>query len=201
MKSVTCYVSRTPHPGHTSAVTPPALEIRPLSAADAEAFSALRREVTAAHPVQMGISLEEELTRPLDAFRSQLSMPLPNAVFGALVDGNLAATAAVSRFSPFAAAAHKMTMWAVFTSPLHRRQGLSRQVVGHAIAHAFTHGILRVNLTVYVPNEPALRLYRSLGFVECGREPEAVQIAGRYHHGVQLTLRRADADAASYEYP
>ena len=182
-------------------MTPATPRIRLLAAADAEAFSALRREVTAADPIPMGISLEEELARPLDGFRTQLSMALPNAVFGAFVGGELAATAAVSRFSSFQAAAHKMTMWAVFTSPRHRRQGLARQVVSHAIAHAFGNAIRRVNLTVILPNAPALHLYRSLGFVECGREPESVQLAGRYHHGVQLTLRTPDADAAAYDYP
>jgi ribosomal protein S18 acetylase RimI-like enzyme len=179
----------------------PATRIRALGAADAEAFSALRRAVTADHPVQMGISLEEEVKRPIESFRAQLSMALPNAVFGAFVDGRLAGTAAVSRFSPFEAAAHKMTMWAVFTSPGQQRRGIARQVVEHAIRHAFDSGIRRINLTVYLPNEPALHLYRSLGFVACGREPEAVQLAGRYHHGVQLTLRRADPDAPPYEYP
>lgn len=182
-------------------MTHEATAIRALAAADAEAFSALRREVTAVHPVQMGLSIEEELARPIETFRSQLSMALPNAVFGAFVGDELAATAAVSRFSPFVAAAHKMTMWAVFTSPRHQRRGLARQLVGHATRHAFANGIRRVNLTVYLPNEPALHLYRSLGFIECGREPEAVRLAGRYHHGVQMTLCAADADATAYEYP
>ncbi|MCD6079006.1 MAG: acetyltransferase [Ramlibacter sp.] len=182
-------------------MTPAATGIRPLRASDAEAFSALRRELCALHPVQMGISLEEELQRPIESFRSQLSMPVPNAVFGAFVDGELAATAAVSRSSAFLAAAHKMTMWAVFTSTRHRRRGLSRRLVEHAVAHAFANGIHRVNLTVYLPNDPALALYRSLGFVECGREPDAVQLGGRYYHGMQMTLCKAESADAAYEYP
>ena len=40
--------------------------IRQLSAADAEAFSALRREVVAVNPLGMGLTLDEELTRPID---------------------------------------------------------------------------------------------------------------------------------------
>ena len=179
----------------------PPPKIRALGAADAEAFSALRRELTAGHPVQMGISLDEESKRSLDSFRTQLSMALPNAVFGAFVDGQLAGTAAVSRSSPFAAAAHKMTLWAVFTSPGRQRRGIARQVVEHAVRHAFDNGIRRVNLTVYLPNEPALHLYRSLGFLECGREPDAVQLDGRYYHGLQMTLGRPDPDAPAYDYP
>ena len=37
--------------------------IRQLSASDAEAFSALRREVVAVNPLGMGLTLDEELTR------------------------------------------------------------------------------------------------------------------------------------------
>lgn len=162
--------------------------IRCLSANDAEAFSALRREVTRDNPVPMGLTLEEELTRPLDGFRAQLAAPWPNAVFGCFVDGELAATAAVSRASPFPSSHHKMVMWGVFTSPRFRRRGLSRQVVGAALQHAFDNGVLRVNLQVYLPNEPAIGLYKALGFVEYGVEPQAVCLDSCYHNGVQMTL-------------
>lgn len=160
---------------------------------DAEAFSCLRREVTACDPVGMGLSLDEELTRPIEGFRAQLSGPLPNAVFGAHVDGELVATAAVSLTSRFASSTHKMLMWGVFTSPRFRRRGLSRAVVQAAIAHAAAGGVRRINLMVYVPNEAAQGLYRSLGFQVYGTEPEALQLEGRYFDGVHMTLRLQDA--------
>lgn len=165
-------------------------EIRCLTAQDAEAFSALRRAVTAENPVAMGLSLQEELARPLDGFRAQLGAPAPSAVFGAFVDAELVATAAVSPTSRFGSAAHKRVMWGVFTKPSKRRLGLSRALVETAIAHAFTTGARRINLLVYVPNEPALALYRSLGFVECGREPEALYLDGMFFDGVNMTLAR-----------
>jgi ribosomal protein S18 acetylase RimI-like enzyme len=170
-------------------VAPVNTEVRRLVAEDAEAFSHLRREVTGDNPVPMGLSLEEELSRPIEGFRSQLSSPLPNAVFGAFVAGELLATAAVSRPSQFASSGHKMVMWGVFTSPRLRRRGLSRLVVEQAISHALASGAVRINLLVYVPNEPALSLYRSLGFVECGLEPEAVHLNGQYFDGVHMSLR------------
>jgi len=163
-------------------------EIRCLSADDAEIFSALRRAVTEVNPVQMGLSLEEELSRPMDGFRAQLSAAPPNAVFGAFVDGVLAATAAVSRTGLFPSTAHKMMMWGVFTHPAFRRQGLSRAVVEAALQHAFASGIRRVNLMVYVPNDSAQRMYRSLGFVECGTEPEAIHLNNRYYGGIHMSL-------------
>lgn len=164
------------------------VNIRLLGADDAASFSALRREVTRENPVPMGLTFEEELTRTLDGFRTQLSSPLPNAMFGSFVEDELAATAAVSRAGPFPSSHHKMVMWGVFTSPRHRRRGLSRQVVETAVQHAFDNGVHRVNLQVYVPNEPAITLYKAIGFVEYGTEFEAVCIDGQYHDGVHMTL-------------
>jgi RimJ/RimL family protein N-acetyltransferase len=177
-------------------MTPTAVpaEIRALTAADAEAFSRLRRAVTAVDPVGMGLSMDEELSRSIEGFRSQLGAAAPSAVFGAFVGGELVATAAVSPTVNFASAAHKRVMWGVFTHPTMRRRGLSRAVVRRAIAHAFETGARRINLLVYVPNEPAVALYRSLGFVACGSEPEAVHLDGRFFDGVHMTLTRAAAD-------
>jgi RimJ/RimL family protein N-acetyltransferase len=170
-------------------VAPVHAEIRRLVVEDAEAFSHLRREVTADNPVPMGLSLDEELSRPIEGFRSQLSSPLPNAVFGAFVAGELVATAAVSRPSHFTSSGHKMVMWGVFTSPRFRRRGLSRLVVEQTIRHALVSGAVRINLLVYVPNEAALTLYSSLGFIECGLEPEAVHLNGQYFDGAHMSLR------------
>ncbi len=165
-------------------------QVRQLNADDAEDFSALRRAVTAENPVQMGLSLEEEHSRPLDSFRAQLSAELPNAVYGAFFDGQLVATAAVSRTGQFPSSSHKMVMWGVFTHPAFRRQGFSRSVVEAALRHAFASGIRRVNLLVYVPNEPALQLYRSLRFIECGTEAEAICLNNIYFDGLHMTLEQ-----------
>jgi ribosomal protein S18 acetylase RimI-like enzyme len=162
--------------------------VRRLQAADAEAFSALRREVTGENPVPMGLTLEEELTRPIEGFRAQLSLPEPNAAFGAFVAGELAGTAAVAWPSRFASSRHKVNLWGTFVSPRFRRGGLGRKLVEHAITHAESNGVRRVNLTVYVPNDPAVLLYESLGFTYCGVESEAVCLNGAFYDGQQMSL-------------
>ena len=164
--------------------------IRCIDADDAAAFSALRREVTRENPVQMGLTYEEELTRTPDDLRAQLSFSHPNAMFGSFIDGELAATAAVGYVSKFQSSRHKMVMWGVFTSPRYRRRGLGRQVVESAVQHAFSNGVHRVNLQVYVPNEAAIALYKSLGFIEYGNESEAVFINGWYYDGIHMTLAK-----------
>ena len=82
-------------------------------------------------------------------------------------------------------------MWGVFTSPRFRRMGLGRRLVGTALAHAAAAGVRRVNLLVYVPNAPALALYRSLGFEPTGTEPEAVRLDGRMYDGLHMSVRCA----------
>ncbi len=76
----------------------------------------------------------------------------------------------------------------MFPSPRYRRQGLGRQLVDTALQHAFDNGVHRVNLQVYVPNEPAIALYKAIGFVEYGVESDAVCLDGQYHNGVHMTL-------------
>ena len=62
-----------------------------------------------------------------------------------------------------------------------------------ALAHARANGARRVNLTVFVPNEAAVQLYRSPGLVECGAEPDAVPIGETFYDG-QFISQVLDAD-------
>lgn len=164
------------------------VNIRQLFEADAERFSALRREVTACNPVPMGLSLEEELGRPIEGFRAQLTYPEPNAAFGAFIDDQLVGCAAVAWPSKFPSSRHKATLWGVFVAPTARGRGIGRTIVQHAVDHAFRNGVRRVNLLVYVPNDAALRLYQRLGFEPCGSEPEAIFLSGAYYDGIHMSL-------------
>ncbi|WP_291486079.1 GNAT family N-acetyltransferase [Acidovorax sp.] len=74
--------------------------------------------------------------------------------------------------------------------PRHRRRGLGRQIVETALQHAFDNGVRRVNLQVYLPNEPAIALYKTMGFVKYGVECEAVCLEGQYHDGIHMTLAK-----------
>jgi len=162
--------------------------IRQLDAADAESFSRLRRELTHDNPIPMGLTMDEELSRPIEGFRAQLSSPAPNAVFGAFESDELVGTAAVSLYNNFPSSRHKALLWGVFVSPRWRRRQLGRSLVARALSHARDAGIVRVNLTVYVPNQAAIALYASFGFETSGVEKESICLAGNYHDGVQMSL-------------
>ena len=167
--------------------------IRQLSASDAEAFSALRREVVAVNPLGMGLTLDEELTRPIEGFREQLSAHAPSQVLGAFVGERLVSTAGILWPSKYASGAHKALLWGVFTSPAFRRRSLARQLSTKAIEHAFSNGARRVYLGVYVPNPEATKLYESLGFSATGRELEVVKLGNEFFDIQYMSLGRAPA--------
>lgn len=162
--------------------------IRQLHAADAESFSRLRRELTQDNPIPMGLTMEEELSRPIDGFRVQLSSPPPNAVFGNFEDNELVGTAAISLYNGFPSSRHKALLWGVFVSPRWRRRELGRSLVARTLCHARDAGIARVNLTVYVPNQAAVALYASFGFEASGIEKEAICLDGNFYDGLQMSL-------------
>ena len=60
-----------------------------------------------------------------------------------------------------------------------RNAGVGRRLVEAVIDHARRHVEL-IQLTVVSGNEPARRLYASLGFVEYGIEKNALKQDGRY---------------------
>ena len=171
----------------------PDMLIRRLGAPDAEAFAALRRAVTQNNPIPMGLTLDEELGRSIQGFRDQLSYPEPNAAFGAFLGQVLVGSAAVAWPSKFPSSRHKTNLWGVFVSPTERGRGIGRAVVSAALQHAFHHGVRRVNLQVFVPNAEAVSLYQSMGFIEYGREPEAVCLNGVYFDGVHMSLINNEA--------
>jgi ribosomal-protein-alanine N-acetyltransferase len=57
-------------------------------------------------------------------------------------------------------------------APEHRREGRARRLLVAAFDHLREEGCSRIRLAVHPDNEPARRLYESLGFEEVGREEE-----------------------------
>ena len=155
--------------------------IRRLDPADASALIALRLEVAAVNESAMGASLAEEQARSIQSFKDQLAPEGPSALFGGFVDSQLVAAAGIYRPSTLPSSAHKAALWGVVVSPTRRRTGLGRVVIEMAIAHSFSVGVRRVNLTVYLPNEAAVRLYESMGFRTYGTEPQALCIDGHFY--------------------
>jgi ribosomal protein S18 acetylase RimI-like enzyme len=162
---------------------------RPLTSDDAEHLKALRLAVVAVSPVGMGTTLDEELQRPLDFYRHELSFESPSQMFGAFVGDALTATAAIRWPTKHPSGKHKTILYGVQTMPAFRGNSFARRLVSEAIEYAFSHDCLRIYLYVYLPNPEAVSLYESLGFVASGAEPEELNIHGKYHDLQYMSLR------------
>jgi RimJ/RimL family protein N-acetyltransferase len=80
-----------------------------------------------------------------------------------------------------------------FYDPAKLGRGLGKEAIGLALTHAFGPlGMHRVRLRVVAYNERAIRCYRACGFVEVGRERDAVTIGGQSHDDLLMQV-----DAAS----
>jgi ribosomal protein S18 acetylase RimI-like enzyme len=75
--------------------------------------------------------------------------------------------------------AHALDLWGLFVEPEWRRAGIARSLVTEAIGFARSAGsvsYVRVAVTDAAPE--AVALYRALGFIECGYEPDALRLDG-----------------------
>ena len=67
----------------------------------------------------------------------------------------------------------------MYVRPRARKAGIGRRLAEAVIDHARQHVEL-IQLTVVSGNEPARRLYASLGFIEYGIEKNSLKHDGRY---------------------
>lgn len=145
--------------------------IRPLAAADAAVFHALRLEALMRCPSAFSAAREEEALYGLDQVRSRLA---EETVFGAFIEGKLCGIAGFRRPAQ-AKKRHKGTLWGVYVRPGIRRERLGTALVAAVIDHA-RQEVTQLLAAVVTTNHPARRLYQKLGFVSYGVEPGGLRI-------------------------
>jgi RimJ/RimL family protein N-acetyltransferase len=163
-----------------------AIEIRPLTKADADAFRALRLTALRETPEAFGSSYEEEIDRPREHFAARAAPPEPSATFGAFADTRLVGTAGLS-VSNRLKESHKAYMWGVFVLADFRGQGVGRELVQQVIDKAA--GNVRVlQCSVVTAQEATRRMYRAMGFVPYGLERNALCIDGDFYDEELLAI-------------
>jgi ribosomal protein S18 acetylase RimI-like enzyme len=83
---------------------------------------------------------------------------------------------------------HRAAIYGVYVKPEVRGRGASRMLLEAVIAEA-RKTVLQVQLSVTTHNEPAIRLYRKLGFQTYGTEPRSLLVEGRYYDEHLMVLR------------
>lgn len=162
------------------------LDLRPLTAADAPAYRAVRLAALQSDPLAFITTAAEFAARPLPDVAAQL-VPRPASVsFGAFVGEALLGLLTVARETR-PALAHRANVFGVSVRPAARGQGCGDALLRAGIAHARGwEGVTSLHLGVMETQHAARRLYERHGFEVWGTQPDAVQDADgtRYaeHH-------------------
>ena len=89
---------------------------------------------------------------------------------------------------------HKANLYGLYVAPAARRHGIARRLIDLALATAGKQdGLRQIRVAVVASNAAARALYAKAGFVEYGREPDALLVTGRFHAELLLVkkLRRS----------
>ena len=171
------------------------MNIRTLSVSDAAAFRALRLAALLDTPEAFATSHVEERDLPLAAFEARLAEAPGHAVFGAFDGDTLVGITGLAR-ETLLQAAHKAQVWGMYVAAGARGQGVARELMQAALAHArATPGIAKVTLSVDAANVAAIALYESLGFAVFAREADATRLDGESRDELQMHLRFAPASS------
>lgn len=156
------------------------MEIRFLTPDDREQWLRLRIEALEGDPEAFSASLDEYRSLTHDEVKRRLWSDGDAFVVGAFQDGCLRGMAGFYREKGLKSR-HKGRVWGVYVTPGARGAQIAYKMMQALLDRVMMiEGLEQVLLSVTVTQEPAIRLYRSLGFQKYGREPRAIRIGDRY---------------------
>ncbi|HKR94292.1 MAG TPA: GNAT family N-acetyltransferase [Candidatus Angelobacter sp.] len=165
------------------------MELRLLTATDAEAWWHLRLEMLRNDPASFADSGEEHETTTIETARKHLGAgdPASNFVLGSFEDGKLMGTAGFFRRKN-GKERHKGHVWGVYVCPEQRGKGVGKALMQEIIRRAREiEGIEQITL-VASAGFPAQKLYEAVGFKSYGIEPHSLKIGNRYVDDVLMVL-------------
>jgi len=135
-----------------------------------------------------GSDYETTLTQPDDLFRERTRNDPENFITGAFAGTQLIGSCGGLR-EDSVKRRHIGIIWGMYLDPDHRGSGLAKRMLEATIKRLKAiQGLEQIQLSVTAGNLAATRLYESVGFVEYGREPAALKVAGRNYDELLMSL-------------
>ena len=155
------------------------MELRRLTATDADDYKIIRLEALKNNPEAFSSSFEEELEYSTEIFEGRLSTE-HIYTFGAFVEKRLVGTVTLICETKNKIK-HRATIVAMYVLSEQRKSGVGKALMNEAISKAKElKDIEQIYLAVTASNEPAKRLYGSLGFVTYGVDRNGLKIGDTY---------------------
>ncbi|MDX8045256.1 GNAT family N-acetyltransferase [Gracilibacillus sp. S3-1-1] len=164
------------------------MEIRQLHKADADHYYVLRLEALQESPQSFAASYEEEKMQTVEKYQNRLATTENAVSFGAFIDDHLVGMVTLIKEKP-QNLRHRASLVAMYVKPEARRQGIAQALVTTVIEQARQMSeVEQLYLSVVTSNEPAKRLYQSLGFAVFGTEKRALKIDNVYYDEEHMVL-------------
>jgi ribosomal protein S18 acetylase RimI-like enzyme len=153
-------------------------QVRPLGAADVDAFRRIRLEALRLHPEAFGSAYEDEVQLDRTRFAERLAAARFTR-FGGFAEDDLVGLVGL-QVRAGAKERHKGHLFSMYVDAAHRRSGLSEQLVKAVIAGARDASVALVHLSVSSNNTNAKRFYRRMGFTVYGVERRSLKVGDQF---------------------
>ena len=167
------------------------MNIRRLTADDAEAVRDVRLEGLKNHPENFGADHGDEAAHPIAWWRARMAHPA-GAGFGAWIDGELAGIISFGQ-APEKKHRHQGSIGAFYVRPQFRGRGVGDALMKAALEEA-ANRVEHVTLTVTASNVGAVRLYERNGFKTVGRMIASIRVDGADHDELSMHRRVSVSD-------
>ena len=164
--------------------------IRPLTAADAPAYKALRDSMLRLAPTAFTSDYADSVPAPASSYVARFGTPASGQFFlGAFAaDGPLLGCIGCNRPTG-AKERHRALVVGLMVAPHAQHHGWGRQLLAACIATAArSPGLEQLLLTVTADNHHALRMYEDAGFRIWGHQPRAIQVDGVHYDKIHMQL-------------
>lgn len=153
--------------------------IRQLTPTDAENYRTIRFEALKNKPEAFSSSYEDEVEFSVEKYRGRFNND-HTYTFGAFEGDDLVGTVTLISETK-KKIKHRATIVAMYVKPDQRKLGVGKALMNMAINKAKElEKIEQIYLAVTMGNDPAKRLYTSLGFVTYGVDRNGLKIDGIY---------------------